>query len=116
MKPLSATIRIAAIAAIASAAIGSANANSLSTFPDGQSFFGQAASMSNSARSVDVSGRRYVNVDFGETISFRSNGKVFTWTFNGFDRRAVRLNQIAPDGFATSDMMIYIGPNPYLGG
>jgi hypothetical protein len=49
---------------------------------------------------------------YGESVTFRSGGQLFTWTFNGLDRRAVDVSKIAPAGFPTKPLVVYVGLNP----
>ena len=53
-----------------------------------------------------------INVADGESVTFRSGGQLFTWTFNGFDRRAVDVAKIAPAGFPTRPLVVQVGLNP----
>ena len=48
----------------------------------------------------------------GETVTFRSEGKEFSWTFNGLDRRPVDLAKIAPAGFTGKSLNVYVAQNP----
>ena len=45
-------------------------------------------------------------------MTFRSGGQLFTWTFNGLDRRAVDVTKIAPAGFPTKPLVVHVGLNP----
>ena len=94
---------------------GTAMASDRTGPSDDRFLFGQSSSASFSQRVVDTAGRWHVNVDHGETVTFRSRGQAFTWAFNGLDRRAVRISTIAPAGFPGPDVMIYIGPDPTQG-
>lgn len=101
---------VAVVALVASAA--AAHAAGPDTFPSGRSYYGSPGGDATAARLVDVAAGKYINVQYGETITFRSEGQQFTWTFDGLDRRAVDLAKIAPAGFAAKAFTIYIPGNP----
>ena len=63
-------------------------------------------------RAVDLGSASRINVTYGESVTFRSGGQLFTWTFNGLDRRAVDVTKIAPAGFPTKPLVVYVGLNP----
>ena len=95
--------------------LGTASASAMAaadTFGNGQSFYGQPAQQASTARVVDVATARHLNVEYGETVTFRSGGKDFSWTFNGLDRRAVDIAKIAPAGFTGKSFNVYVAPNP----
>lgn len=82
------------------------------TFANGQSYYGQPTSPQAAAREVDLGSTTGINVAYGESVTFRNGGKVFSWTFNGLDRRAVDVEKIAPAGFPTKPLKVYVGLNP----
>ena len=45
-------------------------------------------------------------------VTFRSEGKEFSWTFNGLGGRAVDVAKIAPAGFPAKPLTVYIGRDP----
>lgn len=92
--------------------MASASAMAADTFANGQSFYGQPAQQAAKARVVDVSTARHLNVAYGDTVTFRSEGKEFSWTFNGLDRRPVDLAKIAPAGFTGKSLNVYVAQNP----
>ena len=63
-------------------------------------------------RAADLRSANAINVAFAESVTFRSGGQLFTWTFNGLDRRAVDVAKIAPAGFPTRPLVVYVGLNP----
>ena len=91
---------------------GVASANNPDMFENGQSFYGQSATPTHNARVVDVASAKYVNAEYGETLTFVRADKTFTWTFNGLDNRAVDLRKIAPTGFAIESFTVYVGTDP----
>lgn len=82
------------------------------TFANGQSYYGQPASPQAATRAVDLGSASRINVTYGESVTFRSGGQLYTWTFNGFDRRAVDVAKIAPAGFPTRPLVVQVGLNP----
>jgi hypothetical protein len=87
-------------------------AASADTFANGQSFYGRPAGEMPNARVVDLASTRSVNVAYGETVIFRSEGRQFAWTFDGLDRRAVDLSKIAPAGFGDKPLIAYVARDP----
>ncbi len=69
------------------------------TFINGQSLYGQPAAQGASVRVVDLASTDRLNVAYGESITFRSGARQFSWTFDGLDRRSVDVNQIAAAGW-----------------
>lgn len=96
-------LTVAAVAAIPASA---------ETFRNGESFYGQPSRGGADSRVVDLATAKFINVEYGETVTFRSQGKEFSWTFDGLDRSAVYVKKIAPAGFATTPMKVYVAPNP----
>jgi hypothetical protein len=60
---------------------------------------------------------RYVNVDFGQVITFAVGARTFTWNFDtGPSVMAFDLNQVAPPGLLDHAVIAYVAPSPlYLG-
>ena len=80
------------------------------TFRNGESLYGHPSGEATNARVVDVGGSTVsIAVPYGETVTFRSDGQRFTWTFDGLDRRAVDIAKIAPAGFPAKPLTIYVG-------
>ncbi len=82
------------------------------TFANGQSFYGTPAMQPSAARVVDLTTAKHLNVAYGETVTFRNEGKEFSWTFNGLDRQGVSLAKIAPAGFTSKPFSVYVAQNP----
>lgn len=89
-----------------------ANAAGPDTFPTGRSYYGTLGGDPTASRVVDLGAVKHLNVEYGETITFRNEGKQFTWTFDGLDRRAVELSKIAPAGFPIKALTIHVPGNP----
>jgi len=104
------TLQVAALLGGATLSISSMAA----TFMNGQSVYGQhAPSPAPSARQVDTAKTQRVAVRYGETVTFvGEGGQKFAWTFDALDRQAVPLSKIAPAGFATKPVTVYVGHNP----
>lgn len=103
--------RIAAIVGMAAGFVATFSAGA-ETFRNGESFYGQPSRGGADARVVDVGATKYINVQYGETVTFRNQGKEFTWTFDGLDQRAVDVQKIAPAGFAATPVTAYVARNP----
>jgi len=83
------------------------------TFLNGDSIYGQPAKAAVTARQIDVSSARMVNVAYGETVQFRdASGRQFAWTFDGLGKRQVPVAKIAPAGFAAQDAKVFVGKSP----
>ena len=63
-------------------------------------------------RAADLGSASAINVADRVSVTFRSGGQLFTWTFNGLDRRAVDVTKIAPAGFPTKPLVVHVGQNP----
>lgn len=104
--------RIAAIMSMTAASFATFSA-SAETFLNGESFYGQPSRTGTGARVVNLDTTpKYINVEYGETVTFRSQGKEFSWTFDGLDGRAVDIRKVAPAGFAATPLTVYVEPNP----
>jgi hypothetical protein len=56
---------------------------------------------------------RWVNVTGGEVINFRVDDKSFAWSFNVSPTvSAFALNQVAPPGLLSREVMVYVLPDP----
>jgi len=92
-------------ATVASAAIGS------TTLLNGKSVHGAVASASQAAKVVDVRSANTLNIDCGETVTFRSGDRSFSWKFDVVGHRVVDLQAIAPAGFSSKPLKIYVARN-----
>ena len=61
-------------------------------------------------RTIDINGgTKWVNVKHGEVIRFVSNGREFTWYFDGVSQpRPFDMAQIAPAGFLDHGVKVYV--------
>src|SRR5258707_3747658 len=61
-------------------------------------------------RTIDISGgTKWVNVKHGEVIRFVSNGREFTWYFDGVSQpRPFDMAAIAPAGFLDHVVKVYV--------
>src|SRR6266446_4305838 len=70
-------------------------------------------------RTIDITGgTKSVNVNHGEVIRFVSNGREFTWYFDGVSQpRPFDLSEIAPAGFVEHVVKVYVslGDDAYSG-
>lgn len=101
-------IATAALCAVTIAAPLTSLAAGADTFRNGKSYYGEASSETTAARVVDLGTTRAINVGFGETVTFRSGARTFTWTFNGLDQRGIDIAKIAPAGFPVQPLGIFI--------
>ena len=93
---------LALSATVATAAINT------TTLANGKSVYGAAATASQTDRSVDVSAASILNIDCGETVTFRSGDKSFSWKFDVVGHRVVDLQAIAPAGFSSKPLKVYV--------
>lgn len=103
--------KLGAAIVLATSALASLAA-SPNTFANGRSYYGSPGGETANARVVELGALKYINVKYGETITFRSEGKQFSWTFDGLDQLAVELSKFAPLGFATKPLTIYVPQDP----
>lgn len=83
--------------------------------PEAQSY-GELVTASPADRSVSITDATpFVNVTGGESVKFVAGDKTFTWRFDG-KAGAVKLSEIAPNGFGGKDVTIYVAPNPMYSG
>ena len=75
---------------------------------NGQSVYGREMAQSQNARIVDVSATKALNVDCGETVTFKKGAKTCTWKFETVGHRPVDLRVIAPAGLVDAPVMVYV--------
>lgn len=97
---------------MASLSLAAHAANGPDTFMNGKSYYGEPTSQVSAARVVDIASSGPINVPYGESLTFRSGGQQFSWTFNGLGGRAVDVTKIAPAGFSTKTFAVYVGRDP----
>lgn len=78
------------------------------TLYNGQSIYGRAVTQPQNARVVDVSAQKSLNVDCGETVTFKKGTQTFSWKFETVGHRPVDLRAIAPAGFVDSPVTVYV--------
>jgi hypothetical protein len=61
---------------------------------------------------------RWVNVTGGDTVKFIVDDKAFAWNFTVESSvSSFSLNQVAPAGFLSREVVAYVAPDPlYIGG
>lgn len=82
------------------------------TLSNGNSVYGVPATASSASKVVDLSkAPKAMNVNCGDVISFRDGDKTFTWKFDVVGHQAVNLAAIAPTGFNSQALKIYVSRN-----
>lgn len=63
-------------------------------------------------RTITVTGdTKWVNVNHYDVVQFASNGREFTWSFDGVAQPgAFDLSEIAPAGFVDHSVTVYVSP------
>jgi hypothetical protein len=61
-------------------------------------------------RTIDITGgTKWVNVNHGEVVRFVSNGREFTWYFDGVSQpQPFDMTEIAPAGFVDQGVKVYV--------
>lgn len=73
---------------------------------------GRQGFASQASRVVDVSKNpEYLNIVCGETVVFTDGKAQFAWKFDGIGHKVVDLAAIAPAGFASSSLKVYVAKN-----
>ncbi|WP_454035919.1 CzcE family metal-binding protein [Cupriavidus metallidurans] len=74
------------------------------------SLFGSEAPAGSTSRVVDVApGLKYVNVDSGETVTFKSGASEITFAFGQLARtKAIALNELFPELPNSQGVWVYI--------
>lgn len=81
--------------------------------------FGSEAPAGSTSRVVEVApGLKYVNVDSGETVTFKNGSREITFAFGQLDRnKAVALNELFPELYNGQRVWVYIEQSElYAGG
>jgi hypothetical protein len=62
-------------------------------------------------RTIEITGgTKWVNVNHGEVVRFVSNGREFTWYFDGVSQpQPFDMTEIAPAGFVGHGVKVYVG-------
>lgn len=104
-RPFSASAIALGLLLAAHAQAGSLKAETLYS---GQSVYGRSVPQPQSARVVDVSAQKSLNVVCGDTVTFKQGDKTFSWKFDTAGHRPVDLRAIAPAGFVDAPVMVYV--------
>lgn len=103
-----------ALLGLAAALIATASfAAQAERFANGKSWYGAPSSAELATQTVNVQSVRQLNVNCGDTVTFRSGDQSFSWRFDSVQHRAVDLRQIAPAGFKAEALRIYVSANVY---
>lgn len=72
----------------------------------------RAITRATAGRTITITGStKWVNVTHYEVVRFVSNGREFTWYFNGVAQpRPFDLAEIAPAGFVDHGVTVYVSP------
>ncbi len=83
------------------------------TFANGRSWYGVPNNPEVATRVVDVNSTDAINIECGETVTFRNGDKSFTWRFDVVNHRAVDIQKVAPVHFSSKKLMVYVSPNDF---
>jgi hypothetical protein len=83
------------------------------TFANGRSWYGVPNSAEQARLVVDVKKTQYININCGDTVTFRNGDKSFTWRFDFVNHGRVDARKVAPVGFLAGPLMVYVRPNEY---
>lgn len=83
------------------------------TFANGRSWYGVPNNPEVASRVVDVNSTDAINIECGETVTFRNGDKSFAWRFDVANHRAVDIRKVAPTNFASKKLMVYVSPNDF---
>jgi hypothetical protein len=110
IKSLSAIAILIGAYLVTPVAMASAQAE---TFANGRSWYGVPNNPEVATRVVDVNSTDALNIECGETVTFRNGDKSFTWRFDVVNHRAVDIRKVAPANFASKKLMVYVSPNDF---
>ncbi|MBB4843803.1 hypothetical protein HNP55_002326 [Paucibacter oligotrophus] len=103
--------------ALALSALGLAGASQAATgangerLMNGKSVYGVPAAASSAVKEINVDQLSTLNVNCGDTLSFRRGEQSFTWKFDVVGHRIVDLQKIAPAGFIDKPLLVYVDRN-----
>lgn len=106
-------VLVLSVAAVLVAMPAAASASKAETFRNGKSWYGVPNSAEAATRVIDVKSAKEINVDCGETITFKNGDKKFTWRFDVAGHHNVDLRKIAPAGFTSEKLMVYVSANVF---
>lgn len=107
------SLAIAAVAVLATCGASAALASKPETFANGSSWYGVPNSPEQARQAVDVKSTQAINVTCGDTVTFKNGDKTFTWRFESIHHGPVDARKVAPAGFMTEPLMVYIRPSEY---
>lgn len=109
MKRITSLIAVALSAASLSAA--AATRTDLLGEPAQQPSAERAVVTAAYGRTIEITGgTKWVNVNHGEVVRFVSNGREFTWYFDGVSQpQPFDITEIAPAGFLDHGVKVYVG-------
>jgi hypothetical protein len=103
-------VALIALAALTSTAAFAAGPH---TLMNGNSLLGVPAVAERSTKVLDVATTQSTNVVCGDVVTFRNGAKTFTWKFDVISHRTVDLQKIAPAGFTSKPLLVYVERNEY---
>lgn len=84
-------------------------ASTLASATVSKELLGSVSSADQAMRTIVITpSTRYVNVNQGDVVTFISNGKSFTWNFDGPQLLAFSLSRVAPAGALDHDVTAYV--------
>lgn len=86
---------------------------SASTFPNGDSYFGNWMPVAHSYRVIDLAQSKWATVHCGETVTFVNKGQKFSFRFDSIRHSRVPIASFAPAGFDAGGKMVYINMGEY---
>jgi hypothetical protein len=112
MKPLYRNIALLALSAASLSAYASMKPTDLFGEPAQAPSNERAVYTALAERTIAITGdTKWVNVNHYEVVRFTSNGREFTWYFDGVAQpRPFNLAEIAPAGFVTRSVTVYVAP------
>jgi hypothetical protein len=113
MKPLFRSIAVLALSAASLSAFASMKPSDLFGEPAQAPSTERAIYTALADRTITVTGdTKWVNVNHYEVVRFVSNGREFTWYFDGVAQpRPFNLTEIAPAGFLNHSVTVYVAPS-----
>lgn len=106
-------VLVLSAAAVLVAMPAAAAASKAESFPNGRSWYGVPNSAESATRVIDVRTTKAINVNCGETITFKNGDKQFTWRFDVANHRAVDLRKVAPADFTSEKLTVYVSTNVF---
>ncbi len=83
------------------------------TFANGRSWFGVPVSSDQARLVVDVRTTEFINIKCGDVVTFQNGSASFTWRFDVLNHGRVDARKVAPNGFMSGALMVYVRPNDY---